>query len=102
MYCMDCGADLDFQRCRCDDKYVHERDFWLGRTPSMKIVMALDIVDVKLIVMKAACGITALSELDLLHRLERLYLEGYKRGMDDLFETTNGKVAAHTSTAGQK
>lgn len=31
MYCNDCGADLDFQRCTCDDKYAHEREFWMGR-----------------------------------------------------------------------
>lgn len=31
MYCNDCGADLDFQRCTCDDKYERERGFWTGR-----------------------------------------------------------------------
>lgn len=28
MYCNDCGADLDFQRCRCEDRYARERGFW--------------------------------------------------------------------------
>lgn len=46
----------------------------------------IDILDVKLKVVKAACGITALSEIDLLHRLEELYLRGYKHGIDDMME----------------
>lgn len=41
----------------------------------------IDPMAVKLKVIKAACGITALSELDLLHRLEELYLEGISEGI---------------------
>lgn len=41
----------------------------------------IDVLAVKLKVIKAACGITALSELDLLHRLEELYLEGVAEGV---------------------
>lgn len=41
----------------------------------------IDPIDIKLKVIKAACGITALSELDLLHRLEELYLEGIAEGV---------------------
>ena len=41
----------------------------------------IDIMSVKLKVIEAACGITALSELDLLHRLEELYVEGVAEGV---------------------
>ena len=41
----------------------------------------IDIMAVKLKVIQAACGIAALSELELLHRLERLYLEGIEEGV---------------------
>ena len=30
MYCMDCGADLDFQRCRCVDPL---QDFFCKKLP---------------------------------------------------------------------
>lgn len=41
----------------------------------------IDIMAVKLKVIQAACGICALSELELLHRLEELYLEGIAEGV---------------------
>lgn len=41
----------------------------------------IDIMAVKLKVIQAACGICALSELDLLHRLEELYVEGIAEGV---------------------
>jgi hypothetical protein len=41
----------------------------------------IDIMAVKLKVIQASCGITALSELELLHRLEKLYLEGIEEGV---------------------
>lgn len=40
----------------------------------------IDVMAVKLKVIKAAFGITALGELELLHRLEELYLEGVAEG----------------------
>lgn len=46
-----------------------------------KETIVIDPMAVKLKVIKAACGITALSELDLLHRLEELYLEGIAEGL---------------------
>lgn len=44
--------------------------------------MNVDPMQVKLAVIKAACGITALDEIALLRRLEELYLEGAKWGAD--------------------
>jgi hypothetical protein len=41
----------------------------------------INIMAVKQKVVQAACGITALSEIDLLHRLEKLYLEGISEGV---------------------
>lgn len=41
----------------------------------------IDPMAIKLKVIKAACGITSLSELDLLHRLEELYIEGIAEGV---------------------
>jgi hypothetical protein len=41
----------------------------------------IDIMAIKLKVIEASCGITALSELELLHRLEELYLEGISEGV---------------------
>jgi hypothetical protein len=41
----------------------------------------IDIMAVKLKVIKAAFGIASLSEIDLLHRLEELYLEGVSEGL---------------------
>jgi len=62
----------------------------------------IDVMDIKLKVMKAACGITALSELELLRRLEELYIDGMKAGADALRDATiaRSKANAHTSTAG--
>lgn len=45
------------------------------------VSQVIDIIAIKLKVIEAACGITALSELDLLHRLEKLYLEGIEEGV---------------------
>lgn len=58
----------------------------------------IDILDIKLKVMKASCGITALSELDLLRRLEELYIDGMKAGADALNETILAR-AAQASTS---
>lgn len=41
----------------------------------------IDLMAIKLKVIKAACGITALSEADLLRRLEELYVEGITEGV---------------------
>lgn len=41
----------------------------------------IDVMAVKLKVIKVSCGICALSETDLLHRLEELYLEGIAEGL---------------------
>lgn len=59
----------------------------------------IDIMDIKMKVIQAACGITALSEVDLLHRLEALYIDGMKAGADVLRNTMIAKaVNAPTST----
>jgi len=47
----------------------------------------IDIMAVKLKVIEASCGIAALSEVDLLHRLEKLYLEGISEGLKIAKET---------------
>jgi hypothetical protein len=47
----------------------------------------IDVMAVKLKVIQAACGITALNEVDLLHRLEKLYLEGISEGVKLAKET---------------
>lgn len=44
--------------------------------------MNVNPMQVKLAVLRAACGITALDEIALLRRLEDLYLEGAKWGAD--------------------
>ena len=41
----------------------------------------IDVMAIKLKVIKAACGIAALSEPDLLQRLEELYIEGISEGV---------------------
>lgn len=41
----------------------------------------IDVMAIKLKVIKEACGICSLSELELLHRLEKLYLEGIEEGV---------------------
>jgi hypothetical protein len=53
----------------------------------------IDVMDIKLKVIKAACGITALSEIDLLRRLEELYIDGMKAGADALRDATVAKMA---------
>lgn len=71
--------------------------------------MNVDPMQVKLAVIKAACGITALDEVALLRRLEELYLEGAKWGADLMHQksvevlmidrvtpTTSGAVDAKT------
>jgi hypothetical protein len=52
----------------------------------------IDVMDIKLKVIEAACGITALSEVELLERLERLYIDGMKAGADALRITTVAKM----------
>jgi hypothetical protein len=41
----------------------------------------IDVMAVKLKVIKAACGLCSLSEVDLLRRLEELYIEGIAEGV---------------------
>lgn len=41
----------------------------------------IDVMAIKLKVIKAACGICALSEPELLQRLEALYIEGIAEGV---------------------
>ena len=41
----------------------------------------IDVMAVKLKVIKAAFGIATLDELEILHRLEKLYLEGIEEGV---------------------
>ena len=41
----------------------------------------IDVMAVKLKVIKAAFGIATLDELEILHRLEKLYLEGVEEGV---------------------
>lgn len=53
----------------------------------------IDVMGIKLKVIEAACGITALSEVDLLHRLEALYIDGMKAGADALRDATVAKAA---------
>jgi hypothetical protein len=52
----------------------------------------IDVMDIKLKVIKASCGITALSEFDLLQRLEELYIDGMKAGVDALRDATVAKA----------
>jgi hypothetical protein len=63
--------------------------------------MNFDPMQVKLAVIKAACGITALSEIDLLHRLEELYIDGMKAGVDALRDAAIAKANAPTSGGSQ-
>lgn len=68
--------------------------------------MNVDPMQVKLAVIKAACGITALDELALLRRLEELYLAGAKWGADLMHQKSvevlsSGKPNGSTSTEGQ-
>lgn len=53
----------------------------------------IDVMNIKLKVIEAACGITALSEVDLLRRLEELYIDGMKAGVDALRDATVAKAA---------
>jgi hypothetical protein len=69
-------------------------------TPKVKNM--IDVMDIKLKVIKAACGITALSELELLHRLEELYLDGMKAGADALRDATVAKANAQHSEGQSK
>jgi hypothetical protein len=41
----------------------------------------IDLITIKAKVIQASCGICALSELELLQRLERLYVEGIQEGV---------------------
>lgn len=49
----------------------------------------IDVMAVKLKVIQTSCGITALSEVELLHRLEKLYLEGIEEGLKIAKESLN-------------
>lgn len=51
------------------------------------------ILATKMAVIEAACGVQALSQLELLDRLEKLYLSGFKAGMELLQE--KGEWVAH-------
>lgn len=62
--------------------------------------MNVDMMQVKLAVIKAACGINSLDEPALLRRLEDLYLEGAKWGADLMHQKsvdvlTNGRAAVN-------
>lgn len=63
----------------------------------------IDVMDIKMKVIKAACGINALTELELLRRLEELYIDGMKAGADALRDATiaKSKANAHTSLPAQ-
>jgi hypothetical protein len=52
----------------------------------------IDVMDIKLKVIEAACGITALGEVELLQRLEKLYIDGMKAGVDALRDATMAKA----------
>jgi len=56
----------------------------------------IDIMDVKLRVIKAACGIVALSVPDLLRRLEELYLEGLAEGFKIAMSKSERPAPQHT------
>ena len=59
----------------------------------------IDILDVKLKVIQASCGITALSDIDLLHRLEKLYLEGVEEGVKIAKERLQQQMTADSADA---
>lgn len=61
---------------------------------STEKIMALDIMQVKLTVLKAACGLKAEDDSVFLHRLEELYLQGYKHGIDDMVERVKADITA--------
>ena len=59
----------------------------------------IDVMDIKLKVIKAACGICALNEPELLRRLEDLYIDGMKAGADALKEATTQRIRESGSTS---
>ncbi len=67
-----------------------------------KVKHMIDVMNIKLKVIQAACGITALSEVELLERLERLYIDGMKAGADALRDATIAKSKANAHTSGAK
>lgn len=46
----------------------------------------ISVMDIKLTVIKAACGLQAEDEAEFLRRLEALYLRGYEQGATDARE----------------
>ena len=57
----------------------------------------IDVMAIKLKVIEASCGITALSETELLERLEKLYVEGISEGIR--ISTENIKKSATSISA---
>lgn len=60
----------------------------------------IDVLAVKLKVIKAACGICALEEPELLRRLEKLYLEGIEEGVRIVKEKLHPSSTSDGSTNG--
>lgn len=56
----------------------------------------IDIMNIKLTVIKAACGLKAEDDANFLRRLETLYLEGYGQGAKDTREILGIKEPAET------
>lgn len=46
----------------------------------------IDVMDIKLTVIKAACGLCSEDDAEVLRRLEALYLKGYEQGAKDTRE----------------
>jgi hypothetical protein len=94
--------DHEAHRCGASTRLEAARFPLLDLSTSRRLEEAamkpFDIMQVKLTVIKAACGLKAEDDATFLLRLEEIYLRGYKHGIDDMVERVKVVVRGDSIT----